>query len=119
MALREFEALLLNDPSSFDAEYGRAQALDALAEEDPAVPNVLHSIKAHEKLLLERASEMEEDLFRSVAKTCLDRLQSIGKFLRIVITEQRNNNEIPLQDSLKEHQLFTKHSQPDFPQTPK
>lgn len=82
MALREFEALLLNDPSSFDAEYGRAQALDALAEEDPAVPNVLHSIKAHEKLLLERASEMEEDLFRSVAKTCLDRLQSIGLFKR-------------------------------------
>lgn len=74
-----FEKLLLNHPKSFDAAYGRARALDALAqEEDHDVPKVLQAIEAHEELLLDRGGDMDDSLFEKVAGICLDRLKFLG-----------------------------------------
>lgn len=82
MALSAFEELLLNHPTSLEAAYGRARALDGLADaadHDPAL--VLRSIDAHEKMVLSRASEMDDKLFESIAMTCLDRMQFLGNLL--------------------------------------
>lgn len=80
MALSAFEELLLKNPTSMDAAYGRAQALDMLAEDEHQPAIVLRTIDAHEKMILERASEMDDKMFRSVAKTCLDRLKFLGEY---------------------------------------
>lgn len=78
MALREFEKLLLKYPASFAALHGHARALDALAEETKETKIVLHSIGAYENLLVNRESDLEDELFESVAATCLDRLKMLG-----------------------------------------
>lgn len=78
MALSAFEKLLLKHPKSFDAAYGRARALEALAGEDHDVPKVLQSIEAHEELMLKLGGEMDDSLFEKVASTCLDRLKFLG-----------------------------------------
>lgn len=73
-----FEKLLLNNPKSVDAAYGRARALDALAEEDHEVSKVLRSIEAQEDLLIEWKNEMDDGLFEEVARICLERLKFLG-----------------------------------------
>lgn len=77
--MREFEKMLLNNPKSLEAAYGRVRALEALTEEDIERSQVLLLIEAHEELMQNRGMEMDDNQFTVTANTCLGHLKSLGE----------------------------------------
>lgn len=74
-----FAELLLKDPGSFEAAYGRARALNAIAEEGQDVVKVREAIAAHETLIEEHGMDLDDAVYEQVASTCLERLKFLGK----------------------------------------
>lgn len=81
MALSEFEQLLLKYPDSIEALYGRALALDLLADVAKDNAGVKKAIDAYEMLIKERGPEMADSLFETITMKCIDRLKFIGELV--------------------------------------
>lgn len=71
--------LLQQFPSSPRCLYGKAQALDILAEEQKSNIFLQKSIDLYLKVL--DAKDVPDDLFEAAADRCINRLRFIGKML--------------------------------------
>lgn len=81
VALSTFESLLLIHPTSIAAIYGRARALELLAERTNDYSAVQRSIDTHEELILTMDTDLEDTIFKEISSTCLFRLRSLGESL--------------------------------------
>ena len=81
MALNLYTKILEKHPNSPRALYGKARALDLLAEQKQSNQLLLESISFYQQVLEKK--NLLDDLFMVVAERCINRLRFIGRIVNI------------------------------------
>lgn len=79
--MKQFETYLKNNPNSLMALYGKARALDKLAEQYKSNPFLEEAIQDYVHFLQSGGSRLNDTIFKEAAERCILRMRFKGTVL--------------------------------------